>query len=170
MRRNPLTRFASLLPLLLVAACEGGGLAPLPTESVSAGFPPHGLADVIVIDATDRLPLRQAVLIAPDGSVVPADAVDVNERPRFASGLSASSDPSHGGLGELSLPGAIGVPAIHSEGQLLITMSKASIPLPDAVAYRRDWQHYRIRLDFGSPPGAIETREIPAPEPLPAAG
>jgi hypothetical protein len=46
-------------------------------------------------------------------------------------------------------------------------VSTASILLPDPVEYRRDWQGYRIRLGFGDPPGAVETRELPAPEPPP---
>jgi hypothetical protein len=48
-------------------------------------------------------------------------------------------------------------------------VSSASIRLPDPVAYRRDWQGYRIRLRFGGPP-QVETREVaaPAPPPFPA--
>jgi len=159
-----------LLSLLPLAACDGSGPAPLPVEQVTASFPPHGITDVIVIDATDRLALRAATLIMPDGGTVPADGVDVNARPRSSTGLSAAADPTHGGLGDLTLSGPPAIPSIHSEGQLLTTMSKASITLPDPVAYRRDWRRYRIRLDFGNPPGAVETREIPAPEPPAAAG
>ncbi len=168
MRRAP-TFMTALSSLLLLAACEGSGPAPLPVDEVTASFPPHGITDVIVIDATDRLPLRAATLIAPDGGTVPVDGIDVNARPRSVSGLSAATDPTHAGLGDLTLSGAPLIPSIHSEGQLLTTMSKASITLPDPVAYRRDWQRYRIRLDFGTPPGAVETREIAAPEP-PAGG
>jgi hypothetical protein len=46
-------------------------------------------------------------------------------------------------------------------------VSTADIPLPDPVAYRRDWRKYRIRLTFGTLPGEIETHEIAAPEPPP---
>jgi hypothetical protein len=160
-------RFLSLLlPLLWLAACDGdGGPTPLPTEQIAAAFPPHGITDVIVIDATDRLPLRSAVLIAPDGRTTPADGIEVNDRPHYAAGLSASANPTRTGLGELSVPSPLSGPAIHSEGELLIALSKASITLADPVSYRRDWQRYRIRLDFGTPPGAVETREIAAPEP-----
>jgi hypothetical protein len=49
----------------------------------------------------------------------------------------------------------------------LATVSTAEIALPDPVAYRRDWGKYRIRLNFGTPPGETETREIAAPEPPP---
>jgi hypothetical protein len=57
--------------------------------------------------------------------------------------------------------------ALHGEEQLLATASTADIALPDPVAYRRDWQHYRIRLTFGTPPDELETREIAAPAPPP---
>jgi len=162
-------RTLSLLPLLLLAACEGSGPAPLPVDQVRASFPPHGITDVIVIDATDQLPLRAATLIAPDGSTIPADGIDVNARPHSQYGLAAATDPTHGGLGDVVQSGLPQIPSVHSEGQLLTTISKASITLPDPVAYRRDWQRYRIRLDFGTPPGSVETQEILAPEP-PAAG
>jgi hypothetical protein len=158
-----------LISLLLVAACEGSGPAPLPVDQVRASFPPHGISDVIVIDATNALALHAAMLIAPDGSTVPADGIDVNARPRSQYGLAAAADPTHGGIGDLVQSGPPLIPSIHSEGQLLTTISRSSITLPDPVAYRRDWQRYRVRLDFGVPPGAVETQEIAAPEP-PAGG
>src|SRR5260370_4078510 len=57
--------------------------------------------------------------------------------------------------------------ASQSQQQLLATVSSADIPLPDPVAYRRDWTRYRVRLTFGTPPGEIETREFAAPQPPP---
>ena len=36
-------------------------------------------------------------------------------------------------------------------------VSRADIPLPDPVAYRRDWRDWRVRLTFGTPPGELET-------------
>ena len=51
--------------------------------------------------------------------------------------------------------------------QLLAMVSRADIPLPDPVAYRRDWRNWRIRLGFGTPPEELQTFEIPAPEPPP---
>ncbi|MGA8550040.1 MAG: hypothetical protein WB678_07360, partial [Stellaceae bacterium] len=64
-------------------------------------------------------------------------------------------------------PGVVGG-APRTQTTLLAIVSSASIPLPDPVAYRRDWQKYRIRLHFGTPPDQVETREIPAPAPPPA--
>ncbi len=164
----------ALLPLVLVVACGGGGPAPLPTASVHTGFPPRGIADLIVIDATDRLPLRLAELIAPDGTATPASTIDVNPSPRRDGGQRVVGDPWRGSLPEdgnvamnAAQGGGFAAPAVLSQSQLLITLSSASIPLPDPIAYRRDWARYRIRLGFGTPPDAVETRELPAPEPLP---
>jgi hypothetical protein len=55
--------------------------------------------------------------------------------------------------------------------QVLAVLSQAEIPLPDPVAYRRDWATYRVRLTFGTPPSDLESRELaaPAPPPQPAA-
>jgi hypothetical protein len=170
MRHLSPVRLASLLLLSLLAACEGGPPpASLPLPAISASFPPHGLADVILIDATDPLPLRRAELIAPNGKVTMADWIDVTPQPGFYGGQNTDDNPMHGDVGALTLPDPI-APGIRSEGRLLTTISRAQISLPEPVAYRRDWQNCRIRLEFGTPPGRIERRQIPAPEPTPTSG
>ena len=164
-----------LVPLVLLAACQTGAPppAPAPLAELRAGFPPGGVADTIVIDTVERLPLRAADLVAPDGAVTPASYVNVADRPRFATGQSVAVDPWHG-----AIPGNSGIPAMaladaqasaamRSQAQVLAIASTADIPLPDPVAYRHDWQRYHIRLTFGTPP-QVETRDIPAPEPPPA--
>ena len=56
-----------LLTLAFAAACAPeSGLPPLPTDQVSARFPPGGVVNSIEIDAIDRLPLRTAELVSPD--------------------------------------------------------------------------------------------------------
>jgi hypothetical protein len=42
--------------------------------------------------------------------------------------------------------------------------ASAEISLPDPVLYRRDWQHYKIRLTFGGT-GTPDIRELAAPAP-----
>jgi hypothetical protein len=149
--------------LLALGACAAGDGAP-PTASgtpeLQVGFPSGGLADTIAITAVDRLPLRAAELVAPDSAPVPANWIDVNARPRAATGQWVAGNPN----AEVNA-------ALRSQVQVLATVSQAEIPLPDPVAYRRDWANYRIRLTFGMSPKEIETREIAAPEPppLPAA-
>jgi hypothetical protein len=49
--------------------------------------------------------------------------------------------------------------------RLLAMVSTASIPLPDAIAYRRDWRSYRVFLSFGDLSGEVERQVLPAPEP-----
>jgi hypothetical protein len=164
MRRFPWGRLAILLPLLSAACFDGsGGPAPLPTQQIEVIFPPHGIADQIMIDATDRLPLRVAELVAPDGTKTMADAIDISPSSPLG-GMAPTPFPSFGGANELNLPNPV-AGANRSEGRLLITISKATIRVPDMVAYRRDWRKYRIRLEFGRPPGASQTHVIEAPQP-----
>jgi hypothetical protein len=126
--------------------------------------------DAIQVDAVDRLPLRAAELVAPDGSATPASDIDVVKNPRVGIGQRAAEaawqDAVSGSSAALALtlPDAQASAALRSQTQLLATASSATIPL----AYRRDWPRYRIRLGFGTPPGEVQTREIPAPEPPPA--
>jgi hypothetical protein len=169
---------AVLLPLLSIAGCEGGGPPPPgplgPTEGLHAGFPKGGLADMIRIDAIERLPLRAAVLVAPDGTTLAAGNIDVTDSPSFATGQWAAGDPwrnallGDGSAAALAMQHADVGAALQGRQQLLATVSTAEIVLPDPVSYRRQWGKYRIRLSFGTPPGDTETREIAAPEPPPA--
>ena len=166
----------AVLSLCLVAGCAGGG--PLPpgpietTDGLRASFPKGGLADTIAIDAIEHLPLRAAVLVAPDGSAIAATGIDVADSPRVATGQWTAGDPwrnalSGGGSAPALMPNSGAGAALQGQQQLLANVSTAEIALPDPVAYRRDWRRYRIRLTFGTPPGEVETREIPAPAPPP---
>jgi hypothetical protein len=168
-------RFLPVLPLLLLAGCEAGsGPASLPIDTVRAGFPRGSVIDAIQVDAVDRLPLRVAELVAPDGSASPASSIDVVQNPTFESGQRAGEGAwrdvvSNGNAAAaLTMPNAAANAALQTQTRLLAMVSSATIPLPDPVAYRRDWPQYRIRLTFGTPPGEIQTREIAAPEPPPS--
>ena len=161
----------AIMPLLV--ACVGEGPASSPGDEISAGFPVGGIANVISIDATDRLPLRQAELIAPDGHATLAALVTANPSPtenfsqQFPTGPYSGNQFGVSSIGSNALsPGMVGG-APRTQTTLLAIVSSASIPLPDPVAYRRDWRKYRILLRFGAPPGELETREIPAPAPPP---
>jgi hypothetical protein len=171
-----------LLPLFFVTACDGGvALPPGPpgppglNAQLRASFPRGGVADTIAVEAIERVALRAAELVAPNGAVIAAGTIDVVASPRFATGQSIAGDPWRGALlgGEalaaLTMPQTQAGAALYSQQQLLATVSTADIVLPDPVAYRRDWARYRIRLVFGTPPSEVETREIAAPEPPPEA-
>jgi hypothetical protein len=166
-------RLALCLPLfLLLAACGSGGLPPLPADRVTARFPPHGLANVIVVEALTRLPLRRAELVAPDGATTASGPITIDPAPRATSYQDIASRPYGGSLAGIgarqsmlsSAPGA----APQSESRLLEMHATAAIALPDPLAYRRDWRHYQIRLRFGTPPAPVESEVIAAPAPPPA--
>jgi hypothetical protein len=162
---------ACFLAILLIAACgSDGGPLPVPTDRVRARFPPGGVVDAIEIDAVDRLPLRTAELVAPDGGVTPASWLTVNPSPSVTFYQRFPNSPYAGntfGVGNIPsaepLPGDLGG-APQGAARLLAMVSAASIPLPDPVAYRRDWRSYRIFLSFGDLSGEVERRVLAAPE------
>jgi hypothetical protein len=154
---------APFVILVFLAGCSGGGPAPLPIGRISAYFPAGGVVDTIDIDAVDRLPLRSAELVAPDGRTTAASFVAAQPASSgngvYAGGVAPLGTTTGQGLG----PGTVGA-GVQTQTTLLATSSNATIALPDPVAYRRDWRRYRIRLRFGAPPD-LERREIAAPEP-----
>jgi hypothetical protein len=159
---------------MLLAACAGGGPAPVPTNQITASFPPGGVANQIEVMAIDRLALREAELVAPDGHTTPALSVTANPArtetisQQFASGV--GSGPGYGlnSVGSIAAtPNIVGA-ATTTQTTLLAIVSSASIPIPNPAAYGQNWQHYRIRLTLGIAPD-VETREIAAPAPPPGA-
>ena len=166
-------KIVSLLTAMVLAACADTGLPPVATDQIRVRFPPGGVVDVIEVDAVDRLPLRQAELVAPDGQATPASYLNVDASPGVTFNPEFANNPYAGNaLGAANITAGVtsagltpGAP--QQRVAVLAMVSTASIPLPDPVEYRRDWRGYRIRLGFGDPPGAVETRELPAPEPLP---
>jgi hypothetical protein len=157
--------------LLPLAACADAPQPSLPQQGAQASFPPGAVVNVIRVDALDTLPLRAAELVAPDGTATPASSLDVEKTPERNGGQNSTND-----LWRSSMLGNNGIPqlpnnqvdaTIRSRNTLLLMVSTADIPLPDPVAYRRDWASYRIRLSFGAGGGELDTREIAAPQPPP---
>lgn len=168
-------RYWMILPCLLaLAACTANAPPPEgpPQPSVQASFPSGAVTNVIHVDALDRLPLRTAELIAPDGTATLATSVDAEANPETLAGESAFKDPWRASNLEANgfnpAPAATTDPTVNSRHQLLLTVSRAQISPPDPVAYARDWQGYKIRLGFAGPGNQLEMRDIPAPEPPPA--
>jgi hypothetical protein len=160
---------AFMLTVALVAACAPeSGLAPLPTDQVRARFPPGGVVNSIEIDAIDRLPLRTAELVSPDGQATSASYLHVNPSPSVTFYQRQIDTPYEGnifGIGNLAPVPAVVSGAPQGDAQLLAMVSTASIPIPDEIEYRRDWRSYRIFLSFGDLAGEVERRVLPAPEP-----
>jgi hypothetical protein len=162
--------FALAALALGLASCTGPGLPPSPGAETRAIFRKYGVADVIALSALNRLPLRAAALIAPDGRATRARDIVVTPATSLGENmLLGSAQFSPGSFGVATIPATTasssGVP--QAQAELLLMHSTASIPLPDRVAYRREWRRYRIRVRFGDPPGAVERQEIAAPAPPP---
>jgi hypothetical protein len=162
---------AVLLMLALVPACApDSGLTPLPADQVSARFPPGGVVNSIEIDAVDRLPLRTAELVSPDGQATAASYLHVNPSPSvtfYQRRIDTSFEGNMFGIGNgAPVPAVVaGVP--QGDVKFLAMVSTASIPVPDEIEYRRDWRSYRIFLSFGDLANEVERRILPAPEPPP---
>ena len=166
-------KIVSLMTVMVFAACSDTGLPPLATDQIRARFPPGGVVDVIVIDAVDRLPLRKAELLAPDGQATPASYLNASPSPSVAYSQGFSNGPYAGnafGVSNLASGAPFSAEIVggpQASAQLLAIVSTASIPLPDEIGYRRDWRSYRIFLSFGDLPSEVERRVLPAPEPPP---
>jgi hypothetical protein len=125
-----------LLPLL--GGCETGDATSdtLVPDTVTARFVPGGLANVIVVTAVDRMPLRSAVLVAPGGERVSAYSLDVDRSPIIV------EVP-----GEASLRSTPGAP--HRVARMDTMLSTALIQLPDPVRYAKSWEEWRVELRLG---------------------
>ena len=129
-----------LLPFVVLAACtDGGGAPPLPTATADlrVGFPTGGLADTITVSAVDRLPLRGAALVAPDGAAIPADWIQVNADPRVATGQWVAGNPWETSLTGSSAAAALTTPNVEVNAAL---RSQVQLPrlgeLPRAAHFR----------------------------------
>jgi len=146
-----LARCLAVLLLLLLAGC-GEGTVPLgaPLERITATF--GALSDVVVVTAVDRLPLRSAALVDPDGQRVPAYSLDVSSSP--------SVEPS---IAEQALMQTPGMP--HEVTHADTMAATALIRLPDPTRYAKTWQQWHVELQLGDPGGGEQDITLPAPSP-----
>jgi hypothetical protein len=172
--QGTMMRRLMILPWLAVLAACAGGPPPEqgPMPGLRASFPPGAVIDVIRVDVLDPLPLRTAELVAPDGATAPSSSLNVEANPRSIGGQNSLHDPWRTSMltanGINPLPSGGTDASLRSETVVLMTVSTAEIPLPDSVAYRQDWAHYRVRLGFAAPGNQLDIREIAAPAPPPA--
>ena len=164
-------RLLLILPsMFCLASCvDAPPPTPLPGPHVTIGFPPGSVVNVIKIEVVDNQPLRAAALVMPDGKVIPASGLDVQRNVQNNSGQYAADGVWHNApLADSSptLPNVNSNATYLSRDTLLLMTANAEIALPDPVLYRRDWQHYKIRLTFGGS-SAPDIRELAAPAPPP---
>ena len=143
----------AIAALLLIVGGGGGDESGLAPGTITARFVPGGLADVIVVSTVDRLPLRAAALVMPDGERIPAYSIDVDPHP--------ATEQVPGQATLLSTPG------MPRQSAWINTMaSTALIRLPDPVQYAKNWRRSRVELRLGDP-GSGERAETLAAPPSP---
>lgn len=138
------------------AAAAPPVLSPGASDSVPqyAGTEAVIASDIITVTVSDPLPAKAARLVAPDGTLTEALAIDTERnlsrednslRPRIGVGAVGGS-----GGGGISTGIGIGFPLFGaSESRTYsVTESRITFRLPDAAAYRRDWQGYAIAVDL----------------------
>jgi hypothetical protein len=170
-------RVSLLLLLPLLAACSSdlppvqrmpnpelaeprdGEPAPVASPAVSDSLPQYAgtqatiADDIITVTVSDPLPAKAARLVAPDGKITQAIAIDTERhmahedqgmRPRIGVGVAGGSSSN------ISTGIGIGFPLFGAgESQTYsVTESRITFRLPDSAAYRRDWQRYAIAVDL----------------------
>jgi len=143
------------LAFLALTACgynsaPPGGIDESVTTAISAED-----ETVIVLTVSDPLPVKAARLIAPDGTVTEAFAIDRDRqsysdnggvRPNVGVGVSGGSN------GGVSTGIGIGFPIFSSGGggatTHRITESRVQIRINDPAGYRLNWQRYTLAVDL----------------------
>jgi hypothetical protein len=167
------TSILILISTFLMAACSsqqsaGTGQTRGP---VVASFSPT-TQDTVEVQVTDREPVTQAELAAPDGRVFPAEQIDRERvsrptgygQPSFGLGFGLGvGTGGHTGVGTgvgVGFPLGIGG---SGQGDAQVA-STARIRVPDMAAYRAQWQQWKLRVYLGDG----ESRrmiEVAAPQP-----
>src|SRR5262249_47293876 len=146
---------ATILMIVLCAACADGGLPPLAGDQVPVRFPPRSVGGVIEGDSINPPPLRKVEVLPPPRQAPPAPFFNVHPSLSVTSRQGLPNGPYAGdafGVGNIAAgipPSALSAGAPQQRAAFLAMISTASIPLPDPVEYRRDWRSYRVRLSFG---------------------
>lgn len=168
---------AAALVALALAGCASDPQTPKP-PSIEARYGAGG--NIVQVTVTDRLPLRGAELVAPNGTAEAARSINTERLARSyaapgygptvgvgVGGFSGSSGRSGFGTGlGLGFPlGGFGSgPATESELAAQV-VSNAFIPVADAEAYRASWRQWRVRLSLGAAGVDERVVEVEAPPP-----
>jgi hypothetical protein len=162
---------STIVALGLVAFSLVGLIGAAPAFAVDADdFDVDWDNDVIEIELDDERAFDEAQLVAPDGTVIEAYRIDRDtetlrddyyNRPSVGVGVG-------GGTGGVGVGVGIGFPIFGSGGSTSHVAgheSRAKIRVPDMVAYRRDWEDWRIRVHLEGVAGGGRWLEMDAPAP-----
>jgi hypothetical protein len=170
-RRRAGIAVSTIVALGLVALGLIGLIGAAPAFAVDADdFDLDWDNDVIEIELDDERAFDNAQLVAPDGTVIEAYRIDRDTetlRDGYNSGPSVGVGVG-GGTGGVGVGIGIGFPIFGSGGSTSHVVgheSRAKIRVPDMVAYRRDWDDWRIRVHLEGVAGGGRWLEMDAPAP-----
>jgi hypothetical protein len=160
----------SLCLAAFLASCAGSNSTSVvpSSPSIEVSYVDSDGVPAVAVVAIHPQPLASVELVAPDGRFVAAPQIE-----RDAGRTSGALGPSvgvgvfggsGGGFGTgvgLGFPLGGSAPAPAASG----TRYRTRIVIPDAEAYRRDWERYVVRLRFGSAPEPLTVADVPAPPP-----
>lgn len=163
-----------LLSGLLLAACAGDrGDEPAFRTPVTAGFA-AGETDIVEVRVTDEQPVEVAELVGPDGRVYVAHQILrdrlVEERGGVVPNVGIGVGVAGGSRSRIGTSIGLGFPlgGFGGGADEAEVLSRARIRVDDMVAYRADWQDWKVRIQFGTPEAGLRFMEVPAPAPPPA--
>lgn len=142
------------LTFLILGACGYSAAPPRGIEeSVTSAISPEDAA-VIIVSVRDPLPVNSARLIAPDGRITEAFAID-RDRESYSQGGGVWPNVGVGVAGGsssgVSTGVGIGFPIFSSgsgEATHRLTTSRVRIRITDLAAYRQAWQGYVLAVDL----------------------
>jgi predicted small lipoprotein YifL len=151
---------------------------PLPAAGAADNIPAFDTTrasiagDVITVTVTDPLPVRGARLIAPDGAITEAAAIETE---RFTAHDESSTRPRIGANvvggsgGGVSTGIGIGFPLFGAEESRTWreTQSRITFRLTDPAAYRAGWQRYTIAVDLDDGVNRRSFQMLPPAPPAP---
>jgi len=163
-RSRAATAFAALLAGLLMVGCSSNSSQTVEDAEFDLDWDD---GEIIVVALEDARTFDQAVLVAPDGSEIPAFSMERDRetntqavQPSLGTGVSGGSNGVGVGVG-LSFPlGGF------DDDTSIDYRTRAQIRVPDMAAYRANWQQWVLRIHqpmeniYGE-----RTLTFPAPEP-----
>jgi hypothetical protein len=145
-----------------VAAAQTTPSFPLPDSAV-AQFGAGANINIIEVAVSDRERASRIELIGPGGVVWKARSL-VAEAAASQAATTSGFPPPDIAIKSGAVISALGQNAAgHNSSNQIV--STASIPLAEPLRYRRSWQEWRIRIEFGTSPGPVRVVTLPAPRP-----
>ena len=155
---------AALLALMLLAGCGSSTSQTVEGADFDLDWDD---GEIIVVALEDVRSFDQAVLIAPDGTEIPAFSMERDRETNTQAVQPSLGTGVSGGSGGVGVGIGLSIPLGNYDDDVSIDYrTRAQIRVPDMAAYRASWQEWELRIHqpmediYGE-----RTLLLPAPEP-----